>query len=138
MSTWNASTATIIRHGASGASRCLRARYAMTASASSGNSGARISISIAENPNASEVADEPDPPDCAMMAALPYSDVNCANASPVISQPVAAQTTNASAAGATTMVTSTRARGIRLRGSRRRYVIHPTTAPAANAAAPPS
>lgn len=70
-------------------------------------------------------------PDCSRMALLPYCDVNCANASPVISQLTAAQPTKAAIPGPLTIIASSSARRTRGGGLARRYVVTPTSNPAA-------
>ncbi len=52
-------------------------------------------------------------PDCSRIAALPYCELNCANASPVISQLTAAQPRKAAVPGPLTMIMSNSARRIR-------------------------
>ncbi len=58
------------------------------------------------------------PPACVTIAELPYSDVNCANALPVINQLVAAQAMNATSGGITTRETSTTTREMHHRSGR--------------------
>src|SRR5262245_66116378 len=56
--------------------------------------GARNAIHANAKPTFADVPAVDPPPDCCRIAVLPYCEVNCANASPVISQLATAQPTN--------------------------------------------